>query len=316
MSHTYKRGFRLLTLGWSDGNTFLPVNSALLASEKTSNLYQGMQAGIDKRTLGFKRKALAQTKATKVMMDLLDQARQGGLQASHVLFDTWFCSPSTILEVKSRQLDVIAMAKKSAKTYYTYNGVRQPLTKIYQSSKKRRGRSKYLLLLEILIEKDGKSIPARLVCVRNRNKRKDWLALISTDITINEEEIIRLYGKRWNIEVFFKVCKSYLRLAKDCRSLSYDAVSAHVSIVFSRYILLAVENRKETDQRSFGELFYSVTDEMEDITLQEAMLMLMQAFLSTIEDKLSLTERQLNEFLDAFFMNLPQPLQLGLKRCA
>ena len=29
----FRRGFRLLTLGWSDGNTFLPVNSRLLSSE-------------------------------------------------------------------------------------------------------------------------------------------------------------------------------------------------------------------------------------------------------------------------------------------
>lgn len=30
---TYKFGFRLLTLGWSHGNTFLPVNSCLLSME-------------------------------------------------------------------------------------------------------------------------------------------------------------------------------------------------------------------------------------------------------------------------------------------
>ena len=28
------RGFRLLTLGWSDGNSFFPVNDCLLASAK------------------------------------------------------------------------------------------------------------------------------------------------------------------------------------------------------------------------------------------------------------------------------------------
>ena len=37
-NHTYRFGFRMLTLGWSDGSTFLPVNSVLLSSEnkKTS----------------------------------------------------------------------------------------------------------------------------------------------------------------------------------------------------------------------------------------------------------------------------------------
>ncbi len=36
----YLKGFRALTIGWSDGNTFLPVNFALMSSSKTSNLHR------------------------------------------------------------------------------------------------------------------------------------------------------------------------------------------------------------------------------------------------------------------------------------
>ena len=32
-NHKYRFGFRMLTLGWSDGSTFLPVNSILLSTE-------------------------------------------------------------------------------------------------------------------------------------------------------------------------------------------------------------------------------------------------------------------------------------------
>ena len=34
VSHRYTRGFRMLTLGWSDGVTFLPVNACLLSSNQ------------------------------------------------------------------------------------------------------------------------------------------------------------------------------------------------------------------------------------------------------------------------------------------
>lgn len=91
--------------------------------------------------------------------------------------------------------------------------------------------------------------------MRNKNKRKDYLALITTDMNISEEEVIRIYGKRWDIEVFFKVCKSYLKLSKECNSLSYDAMNAHIAIVLTRYMMLAVENRQTTDNRTLGELF-------------------------------------------------------------
>ena len=74
-----------------------------------------------------------------------------------------------------------------------------------------------------------------MVFVRNRNKRQDYLILVSTDVNLSEEEIIQTYGKRWNIEVFFKMCKSYLKLGKESRTMSYDAMTAHVSIVLARY---------------------------------------------------------------------------------
>ena len=74
-------------------------------------------------------------------------------------------------------------------------------------------------------------IPAKVVYVRNRNNRKDYLCLLSTDLSLEENEIIRLYGKRWDIEVFFKVCKSYLKLSRECHSLSYDARTAHTAVV-------------------------------------------------------------------------------------
>ena len=53
--HRYRFGFRMLTLGWSDGSTFLPVNSVLLSSEKKKNrVNEAMDT--DKRTAGYRRR--------------------------------------------------------------------------------------------------------------------------------------------------------------------------------------------------------------------------------------------------------------------
>ncbi|MFR3321845.1 MAG: transposase [Lachnospiraceae bacterium] len=52
-----------------------------------------------------------------------------------------------------------------------------------------------------------------------------------------------MYGKRWQIEVFFKACKSMLNLIGECHSLSYDALTARVAIVFTKYMLLAMGQR-------------------------------------------------------------------------
>ena len=55
------------------------------------------------------------------------------------------------------------------------------LISIYNRNKKRRGRSRYLLSVIVDVVKDGEIIPAKVVYVRNRNKRKEYLCFISTD---------------------------------------------------------------------------------------------------------------------------------------
>lgn len=145
--------------------------------------------------------------------------------------------------------------EETEKIHYLHEGVMQDMQAIYRRYRKRRGRPKYLLLVEVAVCKENESLPVRLVFVRNCNNRKEWLVLVTTDLSLSEEEVIRIYGKYWRIDVFFKVCKSYLRLEKDCRVLSYDAMTAHVAVIFTRYMFLAVEQRESKDDRSIGELF-------------------------------------------------------------
>lgn len=156
---------------------------------------------------------------------------------------------------------------------------------------------------------DGKEVKAKIVFVRNRNRRSSWLALLSTDLDLADEEIIRIYGKRWDIEVFFKMTKSYLRMAKEFQSRSYDMMVAHTSIVFARYLLLAVESRESQDPRTFGHLFYVCCDELKDIKFASAMLLLIELFKSAIQEVLVLTEEKFQELFDKLLSSLPSPIK-------
>ena len=192
---------------------------------------------------------------------------------SFVLFhDIYFFADFFI--VRSIINVVLGDVKKTDKQHYLYKGKQMDVKAIYRQEKKRRGRATVLLSVEAAIVRDGVTTPVRFVYVRNRAK-KDYLVLVTTDMELSEEEVVRLYGKRWSIEVFFKMCKSYLRLGKECRSVSYDAMVAHVAIVFSRYMLLAVEQRENRDMRSLGELFYLSADELPDIRYMEALRLIL-----------------------------------------
>ena len=299
-------------MGWTDGCTFLPVNSILLSSENKKNRINEANT-VDKRTVGYKRRQLSMEKGTVAMLELLKAAKATAIPAKYVLFDSWFTSPSTLHAVKEIGYDVIGMVKKTPKMFFRYNNEDMSLVSIYKKNKKRRGRSKYLLSVLVEVVKNDKIIPAKVVYVRNRNKKKEYLCLISTDTSLSEEEIIRIYGKRWDTEVFFKVCKSYLNLSKECNSLSYDAMTAHTAVVFTRYMMLSLESRESNDNRSLGELFLYFSDEMSDITWIQAFQMLLQMFRNMIRDNTELSEDKIDELVDMFMDTLPALLKTQLQ---
>lgn len=314
--HVYTLGFRLLTLGWSDGNTFIPVDTQPLASEDKEKRLQQSQ-NVDKRTCGYQQRLMAQTKAPLVMLDMLRSAIAAGIHASYVLCDSWFSAPATILKIIAETLHVITMVKKTPKVHYRYKGEKLSVMKIYSRNRKRCGRSRYLLSVEAeILGSDGTILPVRLVYVRKRGKRKEYLVLLSTDMSLSEEEIIRIYGKRWQIEVFFKVCKTHLRLTKECHSISYDAMVAWNAIVMSRYMMLALDKRLEEDVRSIGELFYDICDELPDISLMKAFMLLMEIFVNVAAEKYFLADDEVEHLLAAFMDALPEPFKKSLPRCA
>ena len=131
-------------------------------------------------------------------------------------------------------------------------------------------------------------------------------------MSLSEEEIIRIYGKRWQIEIFFKTCKSMLNLIGECHSLSYDALTAHTAIVFTRYMLLALEQRQNSDQRTLGEIFFFLVDEMADITFSRSFYILMEALVASLQEILKLTDNQISAFVTDFESRLPEYLQEAL----
>ena len=107
------------------------------------------------------------------MQTMLKDAKSAQIPAQYVLFDTWFCSPTSLIETKSIGYDVIAKVKKADTIHFRYNGIMQSAQAIFRTSKKRRGTSNYLLSVEAEAVKDGQSIPVKLVFVRNRNTLVD-----------------------------------------------------------------------------------------------------------------------------------------------
>ncbi|HHV17390.1 MAG TPA: hypothetical protein GXZ27_00800 [Thermoanaerobacterales bacterium] len=91
-------------------------------------------------------------------------------------------------------------------------------------------------------------------------------------------------------------------------SNAYKSKGISVIAIFRYLFMLIFTNRSI--------LFYYISDEMSDITWIQAFHLLMQVFLDTVTDKLSLTSEQLDQLMEAFMAALPKELKERLQLCA
>jgi hypothetical protein len=287
------------------------MDFALLSSADAKKRLCGSQKILDKRCCAYQRRKEATEKATAHLEAMVKRILAAGVSAQYLLMDSWFTMPATVATL-AQHLKVIGMVKKSPRIHYTFNGQAMDLKAIYRRLRKRRGRAKILASANVILKDD---VAAKLVFVRDKRK-KDWLALLSTDTELADEEIVRIYGKRWDIEVFFKMAKQHLKLAKEIQCRDFDALIAHTTIVFMRYMFLAYQCRMETDQRSFGDLFYACCDEVEDISFMQALYRILTLAADRLKQMSTFCEKTAAAFFDAIMDTALQCVGLSKSKMA
>lgn len=293
-SGTRLKGFKLLTLGWSDGFSFLPLDFILCSSAKAEKRVQGIKKVLDKRTCGYKRRLEATTKSTAHFEAMVKRVIRFGIKADYILMDSWFCWPAILAQLGAH-LPVICMGKNMPKVFYQHQGQWITLGKLYTRLKKRPGKARILASVVVETKHEQK---VKIVFVRHRHKR-NWLAIFSTKVDLSSEEIVRIYGKRWDIEVFFKMMKHHLNLEKEAQLRDYDGIVGHITIAMSRYIFLAAEQRCHADQRTIGSLFFACSEEIKDLSLIEALQRLLVLAFDKVRLSGEFVERVVITMIDA-----------------
>lgn len=98
--------------------------------------------------------------------------------------------------------------------------------------------------------------------------------------------------------MFFKMARQHLKLAKEIQGRDYDALIAHTTMVFMRYMFLNYQCRLKTDDRTFGDLFYACCDELSDISLIEALYRILSLVVYSIREMGSYCEKTVQPFFD------------------
>ena len=307
-------GYHVLTLAWTDGVTTIPVRYSLVASSDDSMVVGPIKRGFRKGSIAARIRKMARTSKPELTVDFLKDAIAAGFKASAVVFDSWFATPPLIHRiVKEVGITAVGRMKDSSQKLW-FNGKLMTIDSIYQSCNKRRGVAEVKLTVEAgLVVKgdDGKEaerLPVRLVYVKNKSRKGKWVCLICSDAGMDSKEIVRLYGKRWGIEVLFKTCKQYLRFGKDSQGTSFEAQNAQIGLSYARCLFLALAQRESDDERSCGELFRLYCKEKEDLTFQDALLLVMTLFIVAMEE-CGIAECVVMCVLDKVVSSMPEHFQ-------
>jgi len=290
----YYRGFRCLTLCYHLGNATIPVDFRLLSSHKEKTRINGSSQDLDKRSNGYKLRQYAVSKSFNMAFDMLRLQR--GI-VRHVLFDSWFAMPVMFKNLLQMGFHGVGMLKAS-NNLYRYKGKLYKLESLYAQIKPLLNHENDFAALGVTL-KDG--TPFSITFVFDKRNKRNWLAIGTTDLTLSPAQVISLYARRWNIEVFFKTVKSYLGFASECQSRSFDAIVCSVAIVFTRHMILTWLNIGMTIPQTDGQLFFKLFEEMRDISFGEAILIVFRE----LECIFVNYDQLLNISVRNFFLALP-----------
>ena len=274
------RGFNLLALGWTDGFSFIPVAFNMLSSAKEEKRLNEAK-DVDKRTIGYRNRLAAMMQKTDAAIAMIKDALNAGVVADYILMDTWFTNEPFIKRLLDEGLDTIGMLKDNKQMYH-YGKKLVNLKNLAAHHIRFTGYSD--LLGSVVVQTKKQHIPVKLVFVRNRSKRSEYIIILSTDCSLTDEEIVRRYGYRWSIECCFKVSKSLLKLGKEFQPVNYDTTVSSTALVFTRFIILEWIRRKKNDWKTIGELFFVCCEDVRDIELTEALERLLAIFMDGLKN--------------------------------
>ena len=274
------KGYTNLLITWTDGITNIPVASELMTSRKSDCIIRELNKKIDKRCAGAKRRANAMMRKPNLLIKLCKGILNRGIKAEYVLMDTWFYSDSLVASLKELSLDSICMIKKNLKFAFVGETVKHNQKYLLSTLRKRNHTSDIISSVVVQTE-SGQQV--KLVFVRNRNNRKEFITLLCSNILLTSEEIVELYSRRWSIECCFKAVKQYLGLNTECYARDYDSICALNRISYIRFTVLEIIRRHEEDPRSHGQLFRDSCSAIRTISFIEALETLSVCFTSLID---------------------------------
>lgn len=269
-------GFKLLTLGFFDGVSFVAIDFSLHREQgqrllkkfglKLEELKNQFVKKRSKDQAGHERQSELDEKKTRTVEKMIIRAiKELPFKVDFVLCDSWFFNESLLKLVVKKGLDLVC-GVKMGKLTFVYQGKSYSPKALVKVVDRKTKYSKKLKAHYISLIVSYKGVPIRLFFVKY-GRQKKWRIIINTNTKMSFIQTMEVYQIRWSIEVFFKEMKQYLGLEK-CQSRDFDAHIAHVTIAMILHTALTLKKRVDNHQ-TMGEIFREIKSDMLEMTIAQ-----------------------------------------------
>ena len=285
------RGINVVSLNYSDGFSNFMLDFAIAMNKYARVAIEDFSNKVDHRSNAHKRRVETTKGKLQIAIDMVKRAVSSGIYADYLLVDSWYSKPVFLQEMNTLGLRVISRIANSNKIW-NFIGKEKSLEAIYNKYKKLKtekpghyGKKIKFSYFSVVVEHKtaGK---VKIVFIKTKEK---LIPIVSTDLTINDEEIIEIYKRRWDIEQGYKELREHFGFGKEENRI-YEALIARITLSFFTYNIVSYINRISNEPKTIGGLFKDLECELHTLAIAMQTFIVILEEIAKIEDVVNRNE--------------------------
>ena len=279
------RGINMVSLNFSDGFSNFMLDFAIVVNKYARVAIEDFSNKVDHRSNAHKRRLEMTKGKLQIAIDMVKRAVDSGIYADYLLVDSWYSKPVFIQEMNILGLRVISRIANNNKIW-NFLGKEKTLEGIYNTFKESKtakvgayGKKIKFTYFSIVVEHKtaGK---LKIVFIKTKEK---LIPIVSTDLTISDEEIIDIYKRRWDIEQGYKELREHFGFGKEENRI-YEALIARITLSFFTYNIISYINRISNEPKTIGGLFKDLECELHTLAIAMQTFIIILNEIAKIED--------------------------------
>jgi hypothetical protein len=289
------RGINVVSLNYSDGFSNFMLDFTIAMNKYARVAIEDFTNKIDQRTNAHKRRLETMKGKSQIAIDMVKRAIKSGIYADYLLVDSWYSKPVFIKEMNELGLKVISRIANNNKIW-NFTGKEKTLDAIYNKFKALKtakpgtyGKKIKFTYFSVVVEHKNAG-KLKIVFIKTKEK---LIPIVSTDLEINDEEIIETYKRRWDIEQGYKELRQHFGFGQEENRI-YEALIARITLSFFTYNIVSYINRISNEPQTIGGLFKDLECELHTLAIAMQTFIIILDEIAKIEDIVKRNEDLVN----------------------